>query len=259
MSEHENNKQVTSKSTEQNKNIIRQMNLAQIIFYHFLPGISILLLSIVFANPDWGFGLPILLAIIIAASLSLTLVALLIIVLTAKRQKLRFKDMIPYRQKTPFKKLLLWVVACFIVGVLVFGGLSSVEYALWGDAFSFMPAWLRLDRYVTEDWDLGILRITAFANLIVIGLVGPTMEEVYFRGFLLPRMETLGKAAPLINATLFSVYHFFSPWELITRILACAPFAYAVWYKKDLRISIAVHCSMNMIGGITTLIAVFQM
>jgi membrane protease YdiL (CAAX protease family) len=85
------------------------------------------------------------------------------------------------------------------------------------------------------------------------------MEEVYFRGFLLPRMNKLGKSAPLVNAALFSIYHLFSPWELISRVFGCAPFAYAVWHTKDIRISIAVHCSMNMIGCVIMLVTVFQM
>ena len=243
-----------------NENInIKQMNLAQIIAYHLLPGVLILLLAIPLSNPNWGLGLPVLLAIIIAAVISLTLVPISVIALAAKRQELKFKDMIPYTQKTPIGKLLLYAVPCFLFGVLVFGVFSGFEYSFWNDSFSFMPTWLRLDKYVMEDWGVGILRLTAIANFIVVGLCGPFMEELYFRGFLLPRMDRLGKAAPLVNAALFSIYHLFSPWELISRVFGCAPFAYAVWHKRDLRISIAVHCSMNMIGCVIMLVTVFQM
>jgi membrane protease YdiL (CAAX protease family) len=241
-----------------NNENIKQMNLIQIILYHLVPGILILLLAILFSNPDWGFGLPILLAIIVAATIGLIPVQLLIIALTAKRQRLRFKDMLPYTQKTPIGKFMLWAVPCFLFALLIFGFFSNIEYSLW-EGFIFMPDWLRLDKYTMDAWSIGILRVTAVTNFLVVGFFGPIVEEVYFRGFLLPRMNKLGKSAPLVNAALFSIYHFFSPWELITRVLGGAPFAYAVWHKKDIRISIAVHCSLNLIGCVSMMIAVLQM
>jgi hypothetical protein len=42
------------------------------------------------------------------------------------------------------------------------------------------------------------------------GVIGPVVEELYFRGFLLPRMEGLGRWAPLVNVTL-SRSVFFGP------------------------------------------------
>jgi len=239
-----------------NNESIKQMNLLQIILYHLLPGVPILLLAILFANPNWGFGLPALLSVLLGAAIGLIPVQLLTIMLTARRQGMKFKDAFPFIEKTPIGKLLLWAAACFLLGILAFGLFSDVEYLLWRN-FTLMPDWLRLDKYTTDDLGAGILRVTAVVNLLINGLLGSFTEEVYFRGFLLPRMNKLGKFAPLINAALFSIYHLFSPWEVITRILGCAPFSYAVWYKKDMRISMAVHCSMNLIGCIGMMIAVF--
>jgi membrane protease YdiL (CAAX protease family) len=47
---------------------------------------------------------------------------------------------------------------------------------------------------------------------------------------------------------LFSLYHFFSPWQNPGRILAFAPWVYVVWRKKNIGIGIAVHCLMNTVG-----------
>ena len=52
-------------------------------------------------------------------------------------------------------------------------------------------------------------------------------------------MNTLGKWAPFINAILFSLYHFFTPWQNLTRIVALLPYIYVVW----------VHCLSNMSGA----------
>jgi membrane protease YdiL (CAAX protease family) len=59
--------------------------------------------------------------------------------------------------------------------------------------------------------------------------VGPFVEELYFRGYLLPPMSQMGKRAPFVNSVLFSLYHFWSLWSLLTRVVGVTPLAYAVW------------------------------
>ena len=44
------------------------------------------------------------------------------------------------------------------------------------------------------------------------------VEEMYFHGYLLPRISRLGAWAPLVNTVLFSLYHFFTPWLNVGRI-----------------------------------------
>ena len=44
------------------------------------------------------------------------------------------------------------------------------------------------------------------------------VEELYFRGYLLPRISRLGAWAPLVNTVLFSLYHLFTPWLSVGRI-----------------------------------------
>jgi membrane protease YdiL (CAAX protease family) len=75
------------------------------------------------------------------------------------------------------------------------------------------------------------------------------VEEIYFRGYLLPRMGIFGKFAPLINTLIFSLYHFFTPWLNITRIVGITPMVYSVWINKNIKIGIIVHCLGNIIGS----------
>ena len=51
-----------------------------------------------------------------------------------------------------------------------------------------------------------------------------------------------------MNTVLFSVYHFFSPWRNLTRVLAIAPMVYAVSWKRSIFVGIAVHCLLNSIA-----------
>ena len=86
------------------------------------------------------------------------------------------------------------------------------------------------------------------AALAINGILGPIVEELYFRGYLLPRMESIGRWAPLINVSLFSLYHFWSPWQIVARILGYAPTVYAVRWKRNVYLGMVVHCSLNTIA-----------
>jgi len=111
---------------------------------------------------------------------------------------------------------------------------------------------------------LSILKTYAGAQLLAImNFIFPAttltvVEELYFRGYLLPRMEEHVKGyAPLLNTILFSVYHFFSPWENPIRILATLPIIYLVWYKRDIRFLMITHLLVNAVGGVYVLLVAF--
>ena len=78
-------------------------------------------------------------------------------------------------------------------------------------------------------------------------------EEVCFRRRLLPRIFRLGGWAPHINILLFSLYHFFTPWQNPGRILAFTPLYYAVWRKRNIYLGMLVHCAGNLVGGVMML------
>lgn len=48
---------------------------------------------------------------------------------------------------------------------------------------------------------------------LLYGIIGPITEELYFRGYLLPRIDRLGWVAPVLGTVLFAVYHFHTPWR----------------------------------------------
>jgi uncharacterized protein len=85
---------------------------------------------------------------------------------------------------------------------------------LIGDAlFGWLPAWFlgafadRCQRAVLERRvDIDIARLPGAQCL-----VGPIIEELYSRGYLLPRMEQFGRWSALANTVLFSVCHFW--WQ----------------------------------------------
>ncbi len=63
----------------------------------------------------------------------------------------------------------------------------------------------------------------------------------------------MGGWAPFVNAVLFSLYHFFTPWQNPGRILGLLPMVYAVWWKRNVYIGIAVHCLGNLVAMLALL------
>jgi hypothetical protein len=83
------------------------------------------------------------------------------------------------------------------------------------------------------------------------------VEEMYFRGYLLPRLSRFGAGAPLVNMVLFSIYHFFTPWQNVGRILGLLPMVYAAWWKRSIYASMGAHVLGNVSVILMLLVVLF--
>ncbi len=101
-----------------------------------------------------------------------------------------------------------------------------------------------------------ILMITCVYYGIFNVLIGPITEELFFRGYLTSHYEKQTPFTPIIIAVLFSLYHFWLPFNNIFRILAFAPVAYVAYKKKNLYISIYFHCFCNLFSVLDFTLAV---
>ena len=125
--------------------------------------------------------------------------------------------------------------------------MGSISGSIKNEFFAWMPEWA-LNPLPASFGDTGsaTARVaTAVGFLVVLGVLGPLTEELYFRGYLLPRIGRFGEWAPLMNVSLFALYHLWKPWEVLTLIIVLGPTMYAVWRLRDIRISIAVHIGLN--------------
>ena len=75
----------------------------------------------------------------------------------------------------------------------------------------------------------------------------PIVEEMYFRGYLLPRLAHLGFWAIPINGLLFALYHFTTLWGLAFRFLIALPLAYSAYRKHNILPAILVHVIANSV------------
>lgn len=90
-------------------------------------------------------------------------------------------------------------------------------------------------------------------------ILDPFVEELYFRGYLLLRIDRFKYWAPFIHTILFTVYHFWSPWLIPIRIIALLPMNYLVYWKKDVKIGVVTHVFLNLIGDSILIFPIFFM
>jgi membrane protease YdiL (CAAX protease family) len=91
------------------------------------------------------------------------------------------------------------------------------------------------------------LLVVNIASLLVFMIGIPIVEEMYFRGYLLPRLAHLGLWAVVINAFLFALYHFTTPWGLVFRFLNALALAYSAYRKQNILPAIVVHFIANSV------------
>lgn len=101
-----------------------------------------------------------------------------------------------------------------------------------------------------------ILIITCAYYSVFNVLIAPITEELFFRGYLTSHYEKQKPFTPIVIAILFSLYHFWLPFNNIFRILTFAPVAYVAYKKKNLYISICFHCLCNLFSTLSFVMVV---
>jgi membrane protease YdiL (CAAX protease family) len=221
-------------------------SLARTAAAHLLPGIMAFFFYVAATRLGASAGLPPPLPLFLTMLLVLIPYELGVLVRAARSAGGGWLEVVPYRQPVPARYALVvvplllgWCFFCFFV-------LGPREERLLNEhLFAWPPAWLAASQSPASS--KAAIVATWAVGLLVNGLAVPVVEELYFRGHLLPRIPC-GRWSPLLNAALFSLYHFFSPWQNLTRTLAVAPIAYVVWGRRNVSLGIATHCLLNTIA-----------
>ncbi len=229
-----------------------RIKLPQQILLHLVPGLLTGLAYALFGTLFHRNGLPAILGFYAATLVVLFPLLIGIPLYRAKKSgdPARFRDLIGFREPVPTGQMILLVAGSLLwaIGVFVAAG-SALADPIKESLFAWVPDWLDLGYYLTSGVYSRPAVIAAWAlGFIFAVFLGPILEELYFRGYLLPRMPDLGWWTPLIVIILFASYHFWSPWQVLVRIIAMLPMYYAVWWKKNIYIGIIGHVLLNL-GG----------
>jgi membrane protease YdiL (CAAX protease family) len=228
------------------------MSTARLIVLHLLPGALAIVLFVLIAEPIQNAGFPPVLAFLIAIVVVIVPFEMGTIILAGRTDTAQGGILSALRFREPMSRrdwLTLWP-ALAVVAIVGFGLLSLLDNPIKDALFGWLPSWYQnlIDTNALSDYSASawILTLVLYAALNV--FIGPIVEELYFRGYLLPRMSAMGRWAPLVNAVLFSLYHFWAPWAFLSRVAGVTPFAYAVERKRSFRLGMAVHVTLNAIG-----------
>jgi CAAX protease family protein len=241
---------------------IEQHSLSRSIALHLLPGALILGFYLTVGVPvATRLGYPSLFGLLLAVAFVLVPFELgwLLYLGTKRNGRLSLEGIVLYRDRMPVRRLAALVALLFGWAVLVGATLSWIDAMLLEGLFSWVPHRYLIEQglgsYLTQ-YPRSALIVTLLAGLVLSGVVGPVAEELYFRGYLLPRVSRLGRLAPVFNVVLFALYHLWTPWQAVTRIVFILPAVYVVWRERNIYVGIWAHCIGNTVGLVLVLAAV---
>jgi len=231
---------------------LRQHSSMQSIVLHLLPGAIATAVYVLMVPIAAALGYPSITALYLPMILSVIVLELGYLLLQGRKKNgsLSLNGIVNFRQPVAWWQYVVFPVLIVIWGVIVTGLVSPVDNLILTELFAWLPDWYALRNLleIPQTYPREALVVTAVYALILNGIVGPVVEELYFRGHLLPRMTHFGRWAPLVNVGLFSLYHFWTPWNFLSRVLLLAPMVYLVWWKRNIYIGMIAHCLLNLIG-----------
>ncbi len=224
------------------------------IVLHLIPGALITAVYFAIAPAVTAAGYPALMALLLCILFILIPVELGILYYQGRKRNGRFslEGVVLNRERLSVWTF-LWMVPVLLLWLGgAFSLMTSVDDFVGRTLFAWVPVWAAptaLTMGLQQSSHAALLQ-TVILGFLLNGIFGPMVEELYFRGYLLPRIPASRAWAPLISALLFSLYHFFSPWQNITRIVALIPLVYAVEWKRNLYLSMLPHILGNLLGMI---------
>jgi membrane protease YdiL (CAAX protease family) len=227
-----------------------QHTLRRSIILHLLPGVLLLIWFLITGPLAEKLGAPAFLAGMIGITLIIVPFELGYLLYRGwqRNGKLSLEGVVRYREPIP-----PWQYA-----VLVPAGIAWMVFAFFVVApptdsylierfFTWLPDWFFGFSQAPDQYSQAILLLSVFLALAINGIVAPIVEELYFRGYLLPRLSWMPRWAPAVSGLLFSLYHLFTPWQQLPRLLVVIPLGYVLQWNRNIYWGMIVHCTFNTI------------
>ncbi|MYF78330.1 MAG: CPBP family intramembrane metalloprotease [Acidobacteria bacterium] len=152
------------------------------------------------------------------------------------------EGVVVYNRPVSWSRYLLWVPAILVPTAAIFAAFEPITHWL-EEALVGVSVLAKYQATGVSD----VAGIVLLASIVLTGILVPITEELYFRGYLLPRMPSqFGRLKPVAHSLLFSVYHFGSPWFIPVRTLGLLPLIYTTIHTRSVRPGIVAHCLVNL-------------
>lgn len=239
-----------------------QHSLLKSILLHILPGALVTLgfitLKPLLAQSDYPPLLAFLLAILL---IDLPIMWGVMLYEGWKQdERLSLDRVLAYRNKVSWKRFILVFSGAFAAAFLLITLTTPITAVITERLFSGLPQWIFLEEQSQYRAYAKNVLVTIFTfQLILTGVILPWTEELYFRGYLLPRISRYGKWAPLIGGLLFGLYHSWQAFGFVSVFLLGTVLGYVVWWQRDIRLSISLHVIANAFARLAFLFAALAM
>ena len=109
------------------------------------------------------------------------------------------------------RRMILLVPVLFGLALAIYVAYNPVSNAIGGGLTGIYPHWLIAGNNAPAGFSKVVVVPALLATLAVDGVINPTVEELYFRGYLLPRLPVAGWPAIPLSAALFTLQHYWQP------------------------------------------------
>lgn len=235
-----------------------QHPLSLSIVLHLLPGILTGAALFLLAPITQRNGLPSLWAHGIADLVIILpfIFGLLFYIGYKRNGSLSLDGVVLYRERIPWWQYLIFVPVVFFSTAII-PLLAPVSNFIFDSLFSWWPAMYDLS-FDLRGYSPSIIAATFIFNFLIIGLLVPIAEEIYFRGYLLPRLSRFGFWAVPIHTILFGLFHVWTPWMAVARAIGVIPLAYITQRKQNIYIGIIVHILINTLDVVMGIMLVLS-
>jgi uncharacterized protein len=171
-----------------NQDQIEKHSTAQSIILHLLPGILVGTFYFLALKPVAKMGYPSFFAQFLAFAFILVPLELGFLFVQGKKKNGRFtlRGIISYQRSIPWWQYFVWVTITFVIVGALMTLFKPVDSFLQKNLFFWMPD---VNTGLDGNYSKTILIVTYSVFLIINVFLAPMVEELYFRGYLLPRMK----------------------------------------------------------------------
>lgn len=231
---------------------MKTINTTKLLILIFTPTF---VLSVVYFALGHFIQMPNLLLFCIIGTFTMAPIELGIILNASKRETGKYSLASAF---VGHEKMPVWKI--FVIAFVFFGvaGILSITVAplenylfseLRNGLLSYLPTGFDWTNYeCLKTFSKPILIVACIYYFVFNVFVGPIIEELFFRGYLTSHYNKQTAFTPILIAILFSLYHFWLPFNNVFRILVFAPVAYVAYKKKNIYISMLFHCMCNLIS-----------